>query len=323
MIVDMVRNDLGTGVPHGHHPRADALRRRALPHRLADDQHRAGAPAAGHVARPDHAGGLPGRLHHRSPQASHHGDHRRGGDRAPRRVHRHGGAVLARAATSPGTSASAPSFTGEGRCAFGVGSGIVWDAHGARRVRGDAGQRRRSRWRRPSGEWRPPRDRAHGGDVAAGGPSGLRLFETMLLEAGGRYRYLDEHLARMAASAEALGLPFDAAEAARGAGRAGRVDARAAGRPPGSGPRPASSSSPPGRRRRRRPGPVTLLVSPFRVDPDDPLLAHKTTRRGFYDREHRRARRRGLFRRPVRQPARQGDRGRHHQHLRPLRRQSG
>jgi para-aminobenzoate synthetase/4-amino-4-deoxychorismate lyase len=34
---------------------------------------------------------------------------------------------------------------------------------------------------------------------------------------------------------------------------------------------------------------VWLLVSPFRVDQDDPLLVHKTTRRGFYDREHRRA----------------------------------
>ncbi len=42
-------------------------------------------------------------------------------------------------------------------------------------------------------------------------------------------------------------------------------------------------------------GPVSLLVSPFRMDHDDPLLAHKTTRRGFYDREHRRALAEGCF----------------------------
>ena len=31
------------------------------------------------------------------------------------------------------------------------------------------------------------------------------------------------------------------------------------------------------------------------MDHDDPLLAHKTTRRGFYDREHRRALAEGCF----------------------------
>jgi para-aminobenzoate synthetase / 4-amino-4-deoxychorismate lyase len=41
--------------------------------------------------------------------------------------------------------------------------------------------------------------------------------------------------------------------------------------------------------------PVTLLVSPFRIETDDRLLAHKTTRRGFYDREHRRAVAQGCF----------------------------
>jgi hypothetical protein len=43
------------------------------------------------------------------------------------------------------------------------------------------------------------------GAPAAGAPAAgdLHLFETVLLEASGRYRFLDEHLARMAASAEA------------------------------------------------------------------------------------------------------------------------
>ena len=38
-----------------------------------------------------------------------------------------------------------------------------------------------------------------------------------------------------------------------------------------------------------------LLVSPFRTDPDDPLLRHKTGVRGFYNRERRRAVRAGCF----------------------------
>jgi len=42
-------------------------------------------------------------------------------------------------------------------------------------------------------------------------------------------------------------------------------------------------------------GPVTLLVSPFRTEPDDPFLRHKTTVRGFYNREHRRALHAGCF----------------------------
>ena len=37
------------------------------------------------------------------------------------------------------------------------------------------------------------------------------------------------------------------------------------------------------------PVPVTLLVSPFRTDSDDPWLGHKTSMRALYDREHRRA----------------------------------
>jgi para-aminobenzoate synthetase/4-amino-4-deoxychorismate lyase len=42
-------------------------------------------------------------------------------------------------------------------------------------------------------------------------------------------------------------------------------------------------------------GEVGLLVSPFRSDPDDPCLRHKTSLRGFYNREHRRALSQGCF----------------------------
>jgi para-aminobenzoate synthetase/4-amino-4-deoxychorismate lyase len=40
---------------------------------------------------------------------------------------------------------------------------------------------------------------------------------------------------------------------------------------------------------------VTLLVSPFRTDPDDRFLRHKTSLRGFYNRERRRAQSEGCF----------------------------
>ena len=75
MILDMVRNDLGrvsrTGTIH-------------VPSLFAVEPYRTvwqmtsivqGLAAARHVTRPDHAGGLPGRLHHRRAQAPHHGDH--------------------------------------------------------------------------------------------------------------------------------------------------------------------------------------------------------------------------------------------------------
>jgi para-aminobenzoate synthetase/4-amino-4-deoxychorismate lyase len=120
------------------------------------------------------------------------------------------------------------------------------------------------------------------------------LFETMLLESGGSYRHLDLHLARLAASAHALGFRVDlkgirdalakVAAATPGAlvvrldlGPSGdiQISTREAPHPPDS--------------------PVCLLVSPFRVDAHEPLLRHKTTRRGLYDREHRRAVAAGCF----------------------------
>jgi para-aminobenzoate synthetase / 4-amino-4-deoxychorismate lyase len=188
-----------------------------------------------------------------------------------------------------------------GSCVLGIGSGIVWDAQAPAEYE-ETLAKGAFAVAPAGGDWRPSRT----GDVAAGsaapayeppcgqtgppaaGEDGLHLFETLLLEAGGHYRYLDGHLARMAASASALGFRFDR----EGAGAALQGLAEAEKRPlvvrmdldregiielstREAPPAPAA--------------PVSLLVSPFRVDPDDPLLVHKTTRRGFYDREHRRA----------------------------------
>jgi para-aminobenzoate synthetase/4-amino-4-deoxychorismate lyase len=109
-----------------------------------------------------------------------------------------------------------------------------------------------------------------------------------------RDSFLDEHLDRMAASALALSLPFER-EAARavmvGLARVhpeelvARIQLDSAGHF-GLSTREAPTAPT---------GGVALLVSPFRTDPDDPLLAHKTSMRGFYNREHRRAQGRDCF----------------------------
>jgi para-aminobenzoate synthetase / 4-amino-4-deoxychorismate lyase len=200
-----------------------------------------------------------------------------------------------------------------GQCTLGVGSGIVWDATAPAEYEETLAKAAFSL--PPSGgEWRPATGTleagmkaARSGEAARGGETARsretagggttdepRLFETILLDAECRYRYLEDHLARMSASARQLGFPFDPDAATRLltelAGSASgplvvRLDLDLAGvfelstRPVPSGPD----------------APVTLLVSPFRTDPDDQLLAHKTSRRGFYDREHRRATAEGCF----------------------------
>ena len=186
----------------------------------------------------------------------------------------------------------------EGRCVFGVGSGVVWDAQAAAEYE--------ETWAKGafavaplSGEWRPAKPGAesaasHGATAPGAVADGLRLFETMLLQADGCYLHLDAHLARMTTSARELGFPFDG-EATRAALAAVaesllgplvvRMDLDTRGviaLATREAPAPAD-------------GPVSLLVSPFRMDQDDLLLAHKTTRRGFYDREHRRALAEGCF----------------------------
>jgi len=189
----------------------------------------------------------------------------------------------------------------EGRCVFGVGSGIVWDAHAPAEYE-ETLAKGAFAVTPPNGEWRPPEA---GAGARTGGigrrpltpddcPAGLDLFETMLLQADGSFRHLELHLARMAASAQALGFRFDrpaAEKALASLARApsGPVVVRLA--LDAEGLMELSTRGVPV----APDGPVSLLVSPFRVDPDDPLLAHKTNRRGFHDREHRRAVAAGCF----------------------------
>ncbi len=103
-----------------------------------------------------------------------------------------------------------------------------------------------------------------------------------------RYRHLGEHLDRMTASARELGLAFDRAEAeallfelasAEADAAVVRLDLSAEGALRASArPLPEMPA-----------GPVALMVSPFRTDPGDSLLTHKTTARHLYDQEWARA----------------------------------
>ncbi len=104
----------------------------------------------------------------------------------------------------------------------------------------------------------------------------------------GRYHLLGEHLDRMAASARELGLAFDRAEAEARLAELARVTAQAAVvRLDLSAKGELSVTVRPVPEKPA--GPVALMASPFRTDPGDLLLAHKTTSRHFYDQEWRRA----------------------------------
>jgi para-aminobenzoate synthetase / 4-amino-4-deoxychorismate lyase len=173
-----------------------------------------------------------------------------------------------------------------GRCTLGVGSGIVWDATAPAEYE-ETLAKGAFALAPAGGDWRPAAAQS-AAEPAVGTDVGLDLFETLLLQSDGHYRDLEQHLARIAASAKALGFRFDG-DLARDA--LATLAARE--------PRPCmvrldlAAGGDMGLSTREAPvvpdAPVTLLVSPFRTEQDDPLLAHKTTRRGFYDREHRRA----------------------------------
>ncbi len=202
----------------------------------------------------------------------------------------------------------------QGRCRLGVGSGVVWDADAAAEYEETL---TKAAFATPPSDdlWRPdPVRRLRTEDV--------RLFETILLEALkntstgddartvdgppdtlnlslqmsdaavlARYVFLDDHLDRMAASAAALGFPFDRLRALNLLVGLARLKSEAvAVHLELTIDGVLTQSSRPARPAVDTPvGPVTLLVSPFRTDPDDPFLRHKTTVRGFYNREHRRA----------------------------------
>ena len=213
----------------------------------------------------------------------------------------------------------------QGQCTLGTGSGIVWDA--------DAGAEYeetlvKAAFATPPRDdtWRPrsaaPRSAAprptidhpaeqpqlfetillgpRDWDATVELPDGLATLSTSLGMSDAaildRYRFLDAHLQRMATSAETLGFAFEREallDLLAGLGRITpqaaivHVDLAADGGFNLSA-REAPVPQTPG-------AAVALLVSPFRTDPDDPWLRHKTSRRGFYNREHRRALHAGCF----------------------------
>jgi len=216
----------------------------------------------------------------------------------------------------------------QGACKLGTGSGVVWDAESAAEY--DETLAKAAFATPPKGSpWRP--DRRPRLDPHEHGADGDRLFETILLLARdwdatvecsdgvlglsssltmsdaailARYAFLEEHLDRMGASARTLGFAFDLETLRNLLVCEGRlapdalvvhIDLAPDGRfsmSTRSAPGAAGAQATGARPERE---PVSLLVSPFRTDPDDLLLRHKTGVRGFYNRERRRAVQAGCF----------------------------
>ncbi|MCD2323591.1 aminodeoxychorismate synthase component I [Sphingomonas sp. IC-56] len=150
---------------------------------------------------------------------------------------------------------------GAGTAVLGLGSGIVADS-------------------RPRAEWEECL--AKGAFVTAG-ESAFDLIETMRFDPLEGLAYLERHLSRMKASALALGFPFDR-HAVRNELQAATFRLRHAAKvrlllgPSGAiaiGARPLPQAPA---------APVGVALRPLPVAPDDFRLAHKTTRRAFYDR---------------------------------------
>ena len=119
------------------------------------------------------------------------------------------------------------------------------------------------------------------------------LIETLLRERDGRYRNLGEHLARMAASADALHFAFDEARV-----RALLADDRIAGAGGELIVRVALDREGDVRWSTRAPGTELdglVVLSTQTLDPSDPLQRHKTDWRPHYDAAFAEARARGAF----------------------------
>ncbi|KHK02100.1 chorismate-binding protein [Desulfovibrio sp. TomC] len=148
----------------------------------------------------------------------------------------------------------------DGRCRFGVGGGITHDS-------------------RPAEEYAECRTKAR---FLTDPPPDFALLETLRLD-NGRYSFLAEHRARLAASARTLGFPLDdrAIDAAlaraeqEAAGQCRRVRLLLA----ACGQATTESFPLPGRLTR----PARLGLCPDPVAANDPTLFHKTTRRERYD----------------------------------------
>jgi para-aminobenzoate synthetase/4-amino-4-deoxychorismate lyase len=148
----------------------------------------------------------------------------------------------------------------DGHAEYGVGGGIVWDSTAAGELDECAVK---ALVLRPG---RPPFD----------------LLETMHLTAAGEIPYLEDHLARLARSADyfgfALSLPRLRAALARRAGHLPAVDHRLRLLVSRSGAFRCEES--PFAAAALRFGAIGLAAQP--VDARDPFLYHKTTRRGIY-----------------------------------------
>jgi para-aminobenzoate synthetase/4-amino-4-deoxychorismate lyase len=149
---------------------------------------------------------------------------------------------------------------GKDRALLGLGSGVVADSNA------------REEWQECL---------AKGAFVTAGETS-FDLIETMAFDPDQGIALLERHLARMKASALALGFRFDrhlvrnelqaATFRLRTPSRVRLLLARSGAIAIGIAPLPAAPA-----------GPVRVAIAPLPVAPDDFRLAHKTSRRGFYD----------------------------------------
>lgn len=122
----------------------------------------------------------------------------------------------------------------------------------------------------------------------------LRLFETLLLHEEGEYLRREEHLARLADSAEYFDFPCDVT-----ALRAGLARHAATGERPQVVRLELDARGHASLHLRPVPGPpgapVRVLLSSQQTDPSDPLYFHKTTERTLYDQERERAATGGYF----------------------------
>lgn len=162
----------------------------------------------------------------------------------------------------------------DGQAEAGAGGGIVWDSE-------------------PGEEFREAQQK---GRYLVEPPDDFHLIETFLLAADGTFRFLADHLRRLAASAGYFGFPFRREailsalrEAARrnGTGAPGKVRLLL-----GRTGEPAVEVSPiPGARELL---PLRVSVSGIAFSSRDPFTRHKTTRRERRDEELRRARAEGF-----------------------------
>jgi para-aminobenzoate synthetase/4-amino-4-deoxychorismate lyase len=159
-----------------------------------------------------------------------------------------------------------------GGAVYGVGGGVTWDST-------------------PGGEYEEALDKTK---VLTERPTDFELLETLRLDAAG-FHLLEEHLARLRASAEYFDFPVSVEDARAALGRHAAEHAGG-----GSARRVRLLVSADGRARveseplqETPPAPRRVALALTPVDSSDRFLFHKTTRRGVY--EARRAERPGLF----------------------------